>query len=132
MAPPLAGSPRVNGDKIMLIQILLFGLQGPIDNKTYPGVMLPQKHQDDEWIASVLSYIRNSADLGNKSSIVTREEVEDIRATASIGAGHIPDLRLLEIYKLGRGEAQNWSQGKPGSKGSRWGGHFRAVKDSIK
>ena len=132
MAPPLAGSPRVNGDKIMLIQILLFGLQGPIDNKTYPGVMLPQKHQDDEWIASVLSYIRNSADLGNKSSIVTREEVEDIRATASIEAGHIPDLRLLEIYKLGRGEAQNWSQGKPGSKGSRWGGHFRAVKDSVK
>lgn len=132
MAPPLAGSPRVNGDKIMLIQIVLYGLQGPIDNKTYPGVMLPQKNQDDEWIASVLSYIRNSADLGNKSSIVTPDEVEDIRATASIEAGHLPDLRMLEIYKLGRGEAQNWSKGKPGSNGSRWGGHFRPVKDSVK
>lgn len=132
VAPPLAGSPRVNGDKIMLIQIVLYGLQGPIDNKTYPGVMLPQKHQDDEWIASVLSYIRNSADLGNKSSIVTRDEVEDIRSSASIEPGHIPDLRLLEIYKLGRGEAQNWSKGKPGSNGSRWGGHFRPVKDSVK
>lgn len=131
LAPPLAGSPRVRGDKIMLIQILLYGLKGPVDDITYPGVMLPYKQQDDEWIASVLSYIRNSSDLGNASSIVTREEVEDIRATASIEDGHIPDLRLLEIYKLGRGEAQNWSKGKPGSGGNRWGGHFRSMKDSV-
>ncbi|HNT22294.1 MAG TPA: cytochrome C [Saprospiraceae bacterium] len=131
IAPPLAGSPRVRGDKIMLIQILLYGLKGPVDNISYPGSMLPYKQQDDEWIASVLSYIRNSADLGNASSIVTREEVEDIRATAAIEDGHIPDLRMLEIYKLGRGEAQNWSKGKPGSGGQRWGGHFRSMKDST-
>ncbi|MEP7323161.1 MAG: c-type cytochrome [Saprospiraceae bacterium] len=131
-APPLSGSPRVNGDKIMLIQIALFGLKGPVDDKIYPGVMLPQKHQSDEWIASVLSYIRNSNDLGNKSSTVTKEEVEDIRKTAVIDNG-IPDQRLLEIYKLGRGEAQNWSKGKPGSNGHKWGGEFRSmVKDSVK
>lgn len=131
VAPPLAGSPRVNGDKIMLIQIVLNGLKGPVDGKTYPGVMLPQKHQSDEWIASVLSYIRNSNDLGNKASTVTKEEVEDIRKTAPVDG--IPDQRLLEIYKLGRGEAQNWSKGKPGSNGQRWGGHFRSMmKDSVK
>ena len=131
IAPPLAGSPRVNGDKIMLIQIMLYGLKGPVDGKNYPGVMLPQKHQSDEWIASVLSYIRNSNDLGNRVSTVTVEEVEDIRQTASMDA--MPDQRLLEIFKLGRGEAQNWSQGKPGSNGQRWGGHFRsALNDSLK
>lgn len=121
----------MNGDKIMLIQIMLYGLKGPVDGKNYPGVMLPQKHQSDEWIASVLSYIRNSNDLGNRVSTVTVEEVEDIRQTASMDA--MPDQRLLEIFKLGRGEAQNWSQGKPGSNGQRWGGHFRsALNDSLK
>ncbi len=131
-APPLSGSPRVNGDKILLIQIALYGLKGPVDERTYAGVMLPNKHQSDEWIASVLSYVRNSSDLGNKASVVTKEEVEDIRATAAIDNG-IPDLRLLEIFKLGRGEAQNWSKGKPGSNGSKWGGHFRSMNnDSLK
>ncbi|MBA2563008.1 MAG: c-type cytochrome, partial [Chitinophagaceae bacterium] len=35
-APPLAGSPRVRGDKILNIQLLLNGLKGPVDGKTYP------------------------------------------------------------------------------------------------
>ncbi|HET9052737.1 MAG TPA: HEAT repeat domain-containing protein, partial [Cyclobacteriaceae bacterium] len=38
-APPLVGSPRVTGDKIALIQLMLLGLQGPVDGKDYPNVM---------------------------------------------------------------------------------------------
>lgn len=38
-APPLAGSPRVKGDKILNIQLLLNGLKGPVDGKTYPDIM---------------------------------------------------------------------------------------------
>ncbi len=106
-APPLAGSPRVKGDKIALIQLLLYGLQGPVDGKTYNDIMPAMGGNDDEWIASVLSYVRNSSELGNQASVVTTEEVKTVRA-------HTPKmkepftLQLLEIFKLGRAEKANW------------------------
>lgn len=78
IAPPLAGSARVNGDKTILINILLHGLKGPIDGKKYPDQMLSQQAQTDEYIASVLSYIRNS--FGNKSKVVFVDEVKEVRA----------------------------------------------------
>ena len=58
VAPPLFASKRVVGDKDVLIKILLNGLSGPVDDKTYPDVMPSMSANDDEWIASVLSYIR--------------------------------------------------------------------------
>lgn len=58
VAPPLFASKRVVGDKDVLIKILLNGLSGPVDEKTYPDVMPSMAANDDEWIASVLSYIR--------------------------------------------------------------------------
>ncbi|MHA4847496.1 DUF7133 domain-containing protein [Flavitalea antarctica] len=113
-APPLAGSPRVRGDKIMNIQLLLMGLQGPIDGKTYPNTMPSMAGNDDKWIASVLSYIRNSGELGNNASIVTEEEVKMVREKTpkklnppyESGA----TLQLLEIFKLGRAENTNWDK----------------------
>jgi mono/diheme cytochrome c family protein/glucose/arabinose dehydrogenase len=77
LAPPLAGSPRVNGSKDVLIRILLNGLKGPVDNKNYPDVMPPQNANNDEYIASVLSYIRNS--LGNHADVIQPGEVKKIR-----------------------------------------------------
>ena len=35
MAPPLAGSPRVNGHRDYIIKVVLNGLIGPLDGKTY-------------------------------------------------------------------------------------------------
>ena len=35
MAPPLAGSPRVNGHRDYVIKAVLFGLTGPVDGRTY-------------------------------------------------------------------------------------------------
>ncbi|GAB4034346.1 DUF7133 domain-containing protein [Spirosoma jeollabukense] len=58
VAPPLFGSKRIVGDKDVLIRILLHGLSGPVDDKSYPDVMPSMSAQDDAWIASVLSYIR--------------------------------------------------------------------------
>jgi mono/diheme cytochrome c family protein len=113
-APPLAGSPRVRGDKIMNIQLLLLGLQGPIDGKTYPNTMPSMAANDDKWIASVLSYIRNSGELGNKASIVTEEEVKIVREKTPkkllppLEAG--ATLQMLEIFKLGRAENTNWDK----------------------
>lgn len=107
-APPLVGSPRVTGDKIAIIQLMLMGLQGPVDGKEYPNIMPPMAGSSDEYLASVLSYIRNSSDLGNKASVITEEEVKEVRAFTK----HLPPggttLRSLEIGKLGRAENKNW------------------------
>jgi hypothetical protein len=103
------GSPRVKGDKVLLIQLLLNGLRGPVDGKTYPDIMPGMSHQDDEWIASVLSYIRNSGEIGNNASVVTTAEVKKVRAeTPKIPEGMT--LQMLEIFKLGRNENTNWSE----------------------
>jgi mono/diheme cytochrome c family protein len=108
-APPLAGSPRVKGDKIALTQLLLYGLTGPVDGKTYPDRMPAMGGNSDEWLASVLSYIRNSGDLANKASVVTPDEVKEIRAnTPNMKEGFT--LQLLEIFKLGRAENTNWKK----------------------
>ncbi|MEO5998345.1 MAG: c-type cytochrome [Chitinophagaceae bacterium] len=101
-APPLVGSPRVKGDKTLIIQLLLNGLKGPVDGKNYPDMMPSMAVNDDEWIASVLSYIRNSGELKNNASVVTKEEVKNVRATTP----KIPGMTMqeLEIFKLGRAE----------------------------
>jgi mono/diheme cytochrome c family protein len=108
-APPLAGSPRVKGDKIALTQLLLNGLTGPVDGKTYTDKMPSMWAQSDDWIAAVLSYIRNGSELGNKSSVVTAAEVKKIREnTPKIPEGMT--LQMLEIFKLGRAEKSNWDK----------------------
>jgi mono/diheme cytochrome c family protein len=106
-APPLVGSPRVKGDKTALIQLVMYGLKGPVDGKTYPDMMPAMNSQNDEWLASVLSYIRNSGELGNNASVVTQEEVKQVRATTP-NMKEAFTLQLLEIFKLGRAEKKNW------------------------
>ena len=41
MAPSLAGSPRVQAHRDYVIKVLLGGLTGPLDGKTYRDVMVP-------------------------------------------------------------------------------------------
>lgn len=79
-APPLAGSLRVVGQKEVLGRIVLHGLTGPVDGKNYREVMAPSDRQDDRWIASVMSYIRQ--DWGNLASIVRPAEVTKIRVVS--------------------------------------------------
>jgi glucose/arabinose dehydrogenase/mono/diheme cytochrome c family protein len=76
-APPLASSKDVIGDPQKLIKILLHGLSGPINAKTYPDVMPALGFNTDDYIASVLSYIRN--DLGNKASTIKAADVKKVR-----------------------------------------------------
>ncbi|GAB3954875.1 hypothetical protein GCM10028805_41040 [Spirosoma harenae] len=108
-APPLVGSPRVRGDKTLVIQLLLNGMRGPVDGKTYTDMMPSMGSNDDKWIASVLSYVRNSSELGNKSSVVTPKEVADVRANTPVIAGGMTQQEL-EIFKLGRAERTNWNK----------------------
>lgn len=76
-APPLAGAKDVNGDPEKLIKILLHGLSGPVDNKNYADAMPALGSNDDEYIAAVLSYVRN--DLGNKAAVVKPADVKKVR-----------------------------------------------------
>ena len=79
LAPSLIASPRVLGSTERVARIVLQGLMGPVDGKTYPGVMAPMASNDDGWIADVLSYVRNS--WGNDAGIVTKPEIAQIRSS---------------------------------------------------
>ncbi|MEO5998153.1 MAG: HEAT repeat domain-containing protein [Chitinophagaceae bacterium] len=95
-APPFVGSKRVSGESSKLIKILLDGLIGPIDGKTYPDYMPPfGAGNDDEWIASILSYIRYN--FGNLNQpVVNVEEVKKLRSTT---AGRSSTWTLDELEK---------------------------------
>jgi mono/diheme cytochrome c family protein len=77
MAPPLAASPRVQGHRDYVIKVLLRGLQGPLDGKTYRDVMVPMGGTD-EWVAGIASYVRTS--FGNSGGMVTPADVARVRA----------------------------------------------------
>jgi F5/8 type C domain-containing protein/cytochrome c len=77
LAPPLAGSPRVQGHRDYIIKVLLKGLTGPLDGKAYRDVMVPMPGTD-EWIAGIASYVRTS--FGNSGGLVTPADVARVRA----------------------------------------------------
>ncbi len=58
IAPPLVSKFKLIEKKEEVIKILLHGLSGPVDGKTYADDMASMNANDDEWIASVLSFIR--------------------------------------------------------------------------
>jgi len=61
-----------------LLRVLLQGMQGPVDGKTYAaGIMPPQGSHDDQWIADVATYVRNN--FGNNKSMITPEMVASVR-----------------------------------------------------
>jgi mono/diheme cytochrome c family protein len=79
MAPSLAGSPRVNGHRDYVIRTVLDGLTGPLDGRTYPQVMIPMRTNDDEWVAAVASYVRQS--FGNSGGFVKPSHVAGVRTS---------------------------------------------------
>jgi putative heme-binding domain-containing protein len=96
LAPSLAGSPRVRGPKERLVRIVLNGLMGPVDGKTFAGgLMLPMKANDDAWIADVVTYIRN--DFGNSAGLVEASDVKRIRAAT---ADRVDPWTLAELERF--------------------------------
>ncbi len=78
--PPLVKTEYVLGDKSRLVQIVLKGLNQPIEveGETYNNIMPSFAQLTDEQIADVLTYVRNS--FGNKASAVTVAQVKAERA----------------------------------------------------
>ena len=58
LAPSFVGAKTVVGTGESMILAILHGMEGPIDGKTYDGLMPAQHSNTDEWIADVASYIR--------------------------------------------------------------------------
>ena len=79
--PALAASPRVTGHPDYIVKVLLHGLTGPVGGSTYTDVMIPMGMQNDQWLAEVASYVRNS--FGNKASVITAADVARVRASVA-------------------------------------------------
>ena len=77
LAPPLAGSPSVR-DRDSMLRVLMSGLGGPIHDKTYDAQMVSMNTNDDEWVADVASFVRNS--FGNHGAMVSWMDAARIRA----------------------------------------------------
>lgn len=101
--PPLQGTPWVTGSEERLIKVVLNGLYGPMDvlGKSYPGQvpMTPFGGMlNDEEIASVLTYVRNS--FGNVASPIAPETVKEVREATKDKTGFYTPQELLEEHPI--------------------------------
>lgn len=76
--PPLAGADYLMADKERSIRGVIKGQSGEmiVNGKKYNGIM-PPVALNDEQVANVLSYVRNS--WGNTGDVVTIDEVRKVR-----------------------------------------------------
>jgi len=81
LAPSLSGSPRVAGHTEYAIKTVMHGLTGPVDGKSYPQVMVAMGSNKDQWIADVVSYVRNS--FGNTGTFATPQDVARVRTATA-------------------------------------------------
>ena len=79
LAPSFVGNPRVVNTDELSILTLLHGLTGDLDGKEYEGLMVGMGTNTDEWIADVVTYIRNS--FGNEGSLTDPKLVAHLRKT---------------------------------------------------
>jgi nitrite reductase (NO-forming) len=77
--PPLAQSDYLMADKTRSIGVVLRGLSGPVtvNGHMYNGMMPPQVLLNNEQVADVLTFIRNS--WGNEGEAIAVEEVRVFR-----------------------------------------------------
>ncbi len=92
MAPPIAGSPRVQGHRDYVIKALLHGVTGPIGDRTFTEVMVPMGAQNNEWVAAIGSYVRNA--FGNTASFIAPADVARVRTltTARRTSWTVPEI----------------------------------------
>ncbi len=98
LGPPLKGSKRLMADKDRPPRIVLLGLMGELNGKTYPGQMPGLSAADDEWIASALSYARNS--WGNNAPLIEPADVAKARRET---AGREASWTVKELDELAVG-----------------------------
>jgi mono/diheme cytochrome c family protein len=77
MAPSFVNSKILNSHPDLAVKVVMHGMTGPIEGKTYPGEMIAMGSNGDEWVADVLSYVKNS--FGNSSGYISKLDVERVR-----------------------------------------------------
>ncbi|QJW89148.1 c-type cytochrome [Spirosoma taeanense] len=96
LAPALAGSQHIQAHPEYAIRVVLHGLEGAIEGKTYAGgLMASMKEQSDEWVADVLSYIRNG--LSNDASLVSPQQVAKVRQKTAAQKGPYQYTQLAKL-----------------------------------
>lgn len=106
IAPAFSGSTRLMGHPEYAVKTLLHGLTGALDGKEYEGVMIAMEDNDDEYIASVVSYIRN--DFGNSGSFVSPEFVAQLRKETEGKDGTYQFDELIEEIPKSLTLQDNW------------------------
>lgn len=101
--PPLAGTTWVTGNEERLIKLTLKGIYGPLEikGKTYPGQvpMTPFGGMlNDEEVAAVLTYVRNS--FGNQASSISSSKVESVRKLIEDKTGFYTAEELLQEHPI--------------------------------
>jgi len=106
LAPPLGKSRTVNGHRDGPVLALLHGLTGPVNNKTYEAQMISMATNNDEWIASVASYVRNS--FGNNGAFVTPEQVKRLRDATKARTQPWTQSELADALPKPLGDSKKW------------------------
>lgn len=85
--PPLANSDYLMADAKRSIEIVLRGLQGPIavNGKPFNSVMPPMSQLNDDEVAHILTYVRNS--FGNSGDAISPDDVKAVRASTKAPPG---------------------------------------------
>jgi len=112
IAPSLVNDSRTMfiGKKDTIINIVLHGLTGPLNGTKYPVDMPPMGSNNDEWIASVLSYLRYNLGVPEQYAgmippkylgqiLVRPEEVKQVRAATG---GRNKPWTMDELKKGGK------------------------------
>jgi hypothetical protein len=149
MAPPLSGSKTVvQGDA--LLRVLLQGLAGPVNGKTYEAQMVSMGTNTDEWIADIACCVRKA--FGNQGALVTKDDVKKLRAATKartapwtieeLRAGYPSPMENRSEWKLSAShnekdvakaldgnDVTRWSSNKPQSPGMWFQIELPAVTD---
>jgi len=99
--PPLANSEWIDDKSERLIEIVLHGLEGPleVDGKAYNLAMPPHKDSlTDQQIADIISYVRSSWD--HKQPPVSVEQIVAMRKATAKQEGLWKAPQLLKKYPI--------------------------------
>lgn len=82
--PTLVNTDWVTGDKKRLVEIVLQGMQGPIEvnGAYYDGIMPGNSFLSDQDVSDILTYLRTN--FGNEASEITTEDVAEVRKTLKL------------------------------------------------
>ena len=108
IAPSFIGNPTIMGSQEVLTKVALHGISGPLRGQNYlGGFMMPLKTHDDDYIASVLTYLRKS--FGNDADMIRPEIVAKVRAETDLVTESYTEDSLRELQLNSGGDVKLWT-----------------------